>query len=62
MMARRLFPDESGNISMTYTPMIYTARLVKHTHPGSKVVFIGPCAAKSSKRCSRSCEATWISS
>ena len=31
---------------MTYTPMIYTARLVKHTHPGSKVVFIGPCAAK----------------
>lgn len=46
MMARRLFPDESGNISMIYTPMIYTARLVKHTHPGSKVVFIGPCAAK----------------
>ena len=46
MMARRLFPNESGNISMTYTPMIYTARLVKHTHPGSKVVFIGPCAAK----------------
>ena len=26
--------------------MIYTARLVKHTDPGSKVVFIGPCAAK----------------
>jgi len=46
MMARRLFPKESGNISMTYTPMIYTARLVRHTHPGSKVVFIGPCAAK----------------
>ena len=46
MMARRLFPNESGNISMTYTLMIYTARLFKHTHPGSKVVFIGPCAAK----------------
>ncbi len=46
MMARRLFPKESGNISMTYTPMIYTARLVRHTHPGSRVVFIGPCAAK----------------
>ena len=29
MMARRLFPAESGNISMTYTPMVYTARLVK---------------------------------
>ena len=46
MMARRLFPKESGNISMTYTPMTYTARLVKHSHPNSKVVFIGPCAAK----------------
>ncbi len=46
MMARRLFPKESGNISMTYTPMVYTARLVKKEHPNSKVVFIGPCAAK----------------
>ena len=46
MMARRLFPAESGNISMTYTPMVYTARLVKKEHPNSKVVFIGPCAAK----------------
>lgn len=46
MMARRLFPKESGNISMTYTPMIYTARLVKRAHPSAKVVFIGPCAAK----------------
>lgn len=31
---------------MTYTPMVYTARLVKKEHPNSKVVFIGPCAAK----------------
>lgn len=46
MMARRLFPKESGNISMTYTPMIYTARLVKREQPEAKVVFIGPCAAK----------------
>ena len=46
MMARRLFPKESGNISMTYTPMIYTARLVKREHPEAKVVFVGPCAAK----------------
>ena len=46
MMARRLFPNESGNISMTYTPMVYTARLVKREHPEAKVVFIGPCAAK----------------
>ena len=33
MMARRLFPAESGNISMTYTPMVYTARLVKKRTP-----------------------------
>lgn len=46
MMARRLFPAESGNISMTYTPMVYTARLVKRERPESKVVFVGPCAAK----------------
>ena len=46
MMARRLFPNESGNISMTYTPMVYTARLVKREHPDAKVVFVGPCAAK----------------
>ena len=31
---------------MTYTPMVYTARLAKREHPGCKVVFIGPCAAK----------------
>ena len=46
MMARRLFPNESGNISMTYTPMVYTARLVKREKPEAKVVFVGPCAAK----------------
>ena len=46
MMARRLFPEESGNISMTYTPMVYTARLVKKEHPACKAVFVGPCAAK----------------
>ena len=46
MMARRLFQKESGNISMTYTPMVYTARMVKAEHPGCKVVFVGPCAAK----------------
>ena len=31
---------------MTYTPMIYTARLVKREQPEAKVVFVGPCAAK----------------
>ena len=31
---------------MALTPMTLTARLIKKTHPGSKVVFIGPCSAK----------------
>ena len=31
---------------MTLTPMVLTARMVKKQHPGCKVAFIGPCAAK----------------
>jgi iron only hydrogenase large subunit-like protein len=31
---------------MTLTPMVFTARLMKKEHPGCKVVFVGPCAAK----------------
>ena len=31
---------------MTLTPMVFTARLMKKQHPGCKVVFVGPCAAK----------------
>ena len=46
MMARRLFPNESGNISMTYTPMVYTARLVKREKPEAKVVFVGRARPK----------------
>ena len=45
-MVHKLFPDQSKNISMTLTPMVYTARLMKKDHPGCKVVFVGPCAAK----------------
>ena len=33
-------------MSMTLTPMVYTARLMKKKYPGCKVVFVGPCAAK----------------
>ncbi len=61
MMARRLFPNESGNISMTYTPMVYTARLVKREKPEAKVVFVGPCARpKSWRPCRKSSGRTWI--
>lgn len=31
---------------MALTPMVLTARLIKEKRPNSRVVFIGPCAAK----------------
>lgn len=46
MMAKKLFPDLSRCISMALTPMVLTGRLLKKQHPGCKVAFIGPCAAK----------------
>ncbi len=45
-MIYKLFPGEAQNISMTLTPMVFTARLMKKKYPGCKVVFVGPCAAK----------------
>ena len=45
-MIYKLFPGETKNISMTLTPMVYTARLMKKKYPDCKVVFVGPCAAK----------------
>ena len=45
-MIYKLFPSETSKISMTLTPMVYTARLMKKQYPGCKVVFVGPCAAK----------------
>lgn len=46
VMAKKLFPDFAPYISMALTPMVLTGRLIKKKHPGCKVVFIGPCAAK----------------
>ncbi len=45
-MIHKLFPGEAKNMSMTLTPMVFTARLMKKKYPGCKVVFVGPCAAK----------------
>ena len=45
-MVHKLFPAQSKNISMTLTPMVFTARYMKKRYPGCKVVFVGPCAAK----------------
>ena len=46
VMAKKEFPEYNDNISMTLTPMVLTARLVKKRHPNAKIVFVGPCAAK----------------
>ena len=45
-MVHKLFPAQSKNISMTLTPMVFTARMLKKEDPNCKVVFVGPCAAK----------------
>ena len=45
-MAKKNFPELAGTISMSLTPMVITARLLKKKFPSCKVVFIGPCAAK----------------
>ncbi len=45
-MIEKLFPGEMSKISMTLTPMVFTARMMKKKYPDCKVVFVGPCAAK----------------
>ena len=45
-MIHKLYPSETAKISMTLTPMVFTARLMKKQYPDCKVVFVGPCAAK----------------
>ena len=46
VMAKQEFPGFAPYISMTMTPMVLTARLMKRRNPGCKIAFIGPCAAK----------------
>ena len=46
MMAKTAFPDLAKNISMTMTPMVFTARMMKQKDPEARMCFIGPCAAK----------------
>ena len=45
-MVEKLFPAQVRNLSMTLTPMVFTARMLKKKYPDCKVVFVGPCAAK----------------
>ena len=46
MLAKKYFPDLIDEVSQELTPMVATARTIKQKHPNTKVVFIGPCAAK----------------
>ena len=46
VMAKKTFPEMKENISMAFTPMVITARMVKKERPNARIVFIGPCAAK----------------
>ena len=45
-MIEKNFPGEMEKISMTLTPMVFTARMLKKEDPDYKIVFVGPCAAK----------------
>ena len=45
-MAKKLFPEYADCISMTMTPMVLTARLIKQKKPDARICFVGPCAAK----------------
>lgn len=46
MLAKRTLPDIVETVSNALTPMVATARTIKQKRPNSRVVFIGPCAAK----------------
>nr|WP_197714752.1 4Fe-4S dicluster domain-containing protein [Maliibacterium massiliense] len=48
-MIRKHFPQLWPAVSGTVSPMVATARLLKHMHPDCLVVFIGPCVAKKSE-------------
>lgn len=62
MLAKRYFPETVDKISNALTPMVATARTIKKKHPAARVVFVGPCAAKSWRLPAARCAATWISS
>jgi len=46
MLAKTQFPEMIDKVSSALTPMVATARSIKQKMPDSRVVFIGPCAAK----------------
>jgi [FeFe] hydrogenase (group B1/B3) len=45
-LIKKKYSDLVDNISTAVSPMVAAARLIKHTDPDAKVIFIGPCVAK----------------
>jgi [FeFe] hydrogenase (group B1/B3) len=45
-LIRKKYKELEDNISTAVSPMIAAARLIKHTDPNAKIIFIGPCVAK----------------
>lgn len=45
-MVKRVYKDLIPHITPSVSPMVACGRGIKHLHPGSKVVFVGPCIAK----------------
>ncbi len=45
-LIQKHYPEVMENVSTTVSPMVAAARHIKKNHPGSLIVFIGPCIAK----------------
>lgn len=43
---RNEYPELAGNISSSLSPMATISKHIKELHPGTMIVFIGPCTAK----------------
>ena len=59
-MIEKLFPGEVPKMSMTLTPMVYTARLMKQKYPGCKVSLWAPAPQRSWKPFVRTSAPMWI--
>jgi len=49
-LVRKRYPELSGNISSSLSPMAMIAKFTKERCPDAKIVFIGPCTAKKRER------------
>ena len=45
-LVEKHYPGVIDHLSPIVSPMVAHARLIKHHHPGDRVVFLGPCLAK----------------